>query len=138
MTAQLAAALATALALAACSRGRSESSSASPTAHSATPLPSAASAKPPTPGPVHYDGYGSCYRLIGDKQVSVPVCPKSVLPFPPRDRLVYELQGNCHSVPDGKLVRCPPGGATVLLPTDFRSGNVSCGSPCWGVESGCP
>lgn len=84
-----------------------------------TPKPSPSPSPSPSPEPsssVTYDGYGSCYRLVDGEKKYVPKCPEALLPDPPKDELVYENGGYCKRVPDGRPVKCPPGGATVILP----------------------
>ncbi len=82
-----------------------------------TPVASAPKPPPPEPsGSVIYDGYGSCYRLVDGEKKYVPKCPEALLPDPPTNELVYQAGGYCKRVPDGLLVKCPPGGATVVLP----------------------
>ncbi len=64
-----------------------------------------------------HDGYGSCYRIgpKGDK-VYAPQCPESILPEPPKDRLVFRHGPYCQRVPDGRAVKCPANGPTAIVP----------------------
>jgi hypothetical protein len=128
-----------------CTKGEGSNITPLPPAPTKTTTPD--NENPPAPkGELIYDGYGGCYRMVDGEKKYAPKCPDSLLPEAGKDALVYQRGDVCQQTPDGKTVRCPAGGPTVILPepsstkvagknVSLRFGSLDCHSY---VDHKCP
>lgn len=99
-----------------CTRSSDTINPLPPPTNTATPKPPPEPTTSSSAGELVYDGYGGCYRMVDGEKKYVPQCPDALLPEPPNDQLVYKHGAVCNRVPDGRTVRCPPGGPTAIVP----------------------